>query len=101
MRKCAFLLALCLAVLLTACGSSVSNFTDRHLRADPTDDATVADEEIPAASLLPAEVVENALKEDTDLQRRYNGNWYGWWGCTAQPVTMSMPRDGALTSAHV
>lgn len=79
MRKCAFLLALCLAVLLTACGSFAPDLTDCYLRADPTNDATVADEEIPASSLLPAEAVENALKEDTDLQRRYNGNWYGWW----------------------
>lgn len=74
MRKRAFLLALCLA-LLTACGSSAPDLTGRYLHA--ADGATVASE-APASSSLP-EVVENALKEDSDLQRRYNGNWYGWW----------------------
>lgn len=147
MRKCALLLALCLAVLLTACGSPAPDVTGRYLCTAPADDPKIGEAElwlqldsggagilcmegeqtlrwtlagealtltldgetltgtlkgglvtlcladtdyeftradllpaeVSAADLLPAEIVQNALKEDTELQRRYNGNWYGWW----------------------
>lgn len=35
-------------------------------------------EELPAVELVPA-VIEQALQGDTQLQRDWNGNWYGWW----------------------
>ena len=31
------------------------------------------------AEQLPEEIANQVLKEDTDLQRQWNGNWDGWW----------------------
>lgn len=35
--------------------------------------------EEPSATALLPELANQVLKEDTDLQRQWNGNWYGWW----------------------
>ena len=40
--------------------------------------AELIPEELPAVELVPA-VIEQALQGDTQLQRDWNGNWYGWW----------------------
>lgn len=46
MRKCALLLALCLVVLLTACGSPAPDVTGRYLCTAPADDPEIGEEEI-------------------------------------------------------
>lgn len=67
MRKLCAMLLTGLLLLTAACGAGS---TERY------DSLTV---DAPVQTELLPELANQVLREDTELQRRWNGNWYGWW----------------------